>query len=50
MIDNLKGQLDQADSRLEFATNRLSSQIDTELDNTELNSQLEARRAKLGLA
>jgi len=50
MVENLKGQLDQADSRLEMATSRLSSQIDTELNNTELTGQLELRRAKLGLS
>ncbi len=50
IVDDVKSRLDQADARLEVATSRLSDQIDAEVDNEELNSQLEARRAKLGLA
>jgi phage shock protein A len=50
IVENVKTQLDQADARLEVATSRLSDQIDAEVDNSELNSQLEARRAKLGLS
>ncbi len=50
VIENLKTQLDQADARLEGATSRLSDQIDSEVNNVELNSQLEARRSKLGLS
>lgn len=49
IVEGVKTQLDQADARLEVATSRLSDQIDTEVNNVELNSQLEQRRAKLGL-
>lgn len=49
IVEDVKSRLDQADARLEVATSRLSDQIDAEVDNEELNSQLEARRAKLGL-
>jgi phage shock protein A len=49
LVEDVKSRLDQADARLEVATNRLSDQIEAEVDNEELNSQLEARRAKLGL-
>ena len=50
IVENVKTQLDQADSRLEVATSRLSDQIDNEVGNVELNAQLEQRRAKLGLS
>jgi len=50
IVENVKTQLDQADSRLEVATSRLSDQIDSEVNNVELNAQLEQRRAKLGLS
>ena len=50
LVEDVKSRLDQADARLEVATSRLSDQIDAEVDNEELNTQLEARRAKLGLA
>ncbi len=49
IVENVMTQLDNADARLEGATSRLSDQIDAETDNADLNSQLEARRAKLGL-
>ncbi len=49
LVENVKTQLDTADARLEVATSRLSDQIDQEVDNAELNTQLDARRAKLGL-
>jgi phage shock protein A len=50
IVEDVKTQLDQADARLEVASSRLSDQIDSEVNNVELNSQLEQRRAKLGLA
>lgn len=50
IIDDVRSQLDVADARLESATDRLSDQIDTEVGNVELESQLEERRKKLGLA
>jgi phage shock protein A len=50
IIENVRTQVDQADARLEVATSRLSDQIDTEVNNEELNTQLEARRARLGLS
>jgi len=49
LVENVQSQLDTADARLEVATSRLSDQIDQEVDNAELNTQLDARRAKLGL-
>ncbi len=49
IVEDVKTQLDNADSRLEVATSRLSDQIDAETSNSELNAQLEQRRAKLGL-
>ncbi len=50
IVENVKVQLDNADARLEVATSRLSDQIDAETSNVDLNAQLEARRAKLGLS
>ncbi len=50
IVEDVKTQLDNADARLEVATSRLSDQIDAETDNAELNTQLEQRRAKLGLS
>jgi phage shock protein A len=50
IVEDLKTQLDNADARLEVATSRLSDQIDAAIDNEELNTQLEARKAKLGLS
>lgn len=49
IVEDVKTQLDNADLRLEVATSRLSDQIDAETSNSELNAQLEQRRAKLGL-
>ncbi len=49
IVENVKTQLDTADARLEVASTRLSSQIDAEIGDADLNAQLEARRQRLGL-
>jgi phage shock protein A len=50
IVEKVKTQLDTADARLEVATSRLSDQIDNEVGDANLNAQLEARRARLGLS
>lgn len=50
IVEKVRTQLDTADARLEVATNRLSTQMDAEIGDADLNAQLEARRAKLGLS
>jgi phage shock protein A len=49
IVEDVRTQLDTADARLEVATSRLSDQIDTEIDDAQLDAQLEARRQRLGL-
>lgn len=50
IVENVRTQLDQADARLEMATARLSTAIDQEVGDVELETQLEERRARLGLS
>lgn len=50
IVEQVKTELDTADSRLEVATSRLSNQIEDEVNDAGLNAQLEARRARLGLS
>jgi len=50
IVEKVKTEMDTADARLEAATSRLSTQIDTVVDNAEIESQLEQRRQKLGLS
>jgi phage shock protein A len=49
IVEEVRTQLDTADARLEVATTRLSNQIDQEIEDTNLEAQLEARRQRLGL-
>jgi phage shock protein A len=49
IVERVKSQVDMADAKLEVATNRLSTQIEMEVGDVELESQLEERRARLGL-
>jgi phage shock protein A len=49
IVEDVRTQLDTADARLEVATTRLSDQIDQEIEDTNLEAQLEARRQRLGL-
>jgi len=49
IVEDVRTQLDTADARLEVATSRLSDQIDTEIEDAQLDAQLEARRQRLGL-
>ncbi|MEP7285701.1 MAG: PspA/IM30 family protein [Chloroflexota bacterium] len=50
IVEDVKSQLDTADARLEVASNRLSTQIDQEINDVNLNAQLEERRQRLGLS
>jgi phage shock protein A len=49
ILDDVRSKLDVADARLEVATERLSSEIDSEIGDATLEAQLEQRRARLGL-
>jgi phage shock protein A len=49
IVEDVRTQLDTADARLEVATSRLADQIDTEIEDAQLDAQLEARRQRLGL-
>jgi phage shock protein A len=49
IVEKVRTQLDTADARLEAASSRLSTQIETEVSDATLEAQLEERRAKLGL-
>jgi phage shock protein A len=49
IVEDVRTQLDTADARLEVATTRLSDQIDTEIEDAQLDAQLDARRQRLGL-
>lgn len=49
IVEKVKTELDLADSRLEVATSRLSSQVENEIADATLEAQLEERRARLGL-
>jgi phage shock protein A len=49
IVEDVRTQLDTADARLEVATSRLSDQIDTEIEDAQLDAQLDARRQRLGL-
>jgi phage shock protein A len=50
IAEDVRSQLDTVDARLEVATGRLSTQIERELGDTALNTQLEIRRQRLGLS
>ncbi len=50
IAEDVKTQLDAVDARLEVATGRLSNQIEREIGDVALNSQLEIRRQRLGLS
>ncbi|CAG1014002.1 MAG: PspA/IM30 family protein [Anaerolineae bacterium] len=50
LVEKVRTELDTADARLEVATSRLSAQVETEIGDAELESQLEERRARLGLS
>jgi phage shock protein A len=50
IVEDVRSQLDTADARLEVATTRLSTQIETEIGDATLEAQLEERRQRLGLA
>jgi phage shock protein A len=49
IVEKVRTELDTADARLESASSRLSTQIETEVADATLEAQLEERRAKLGL-
>lgn len=49
IVEEVRSQLDVADSRLEVATARLSSDLELESNDPGLDAQLEERRKKLGL-
>jgi phage shock protein A len=48
-IEKISDERAAADARLEAASSRLSTQIETEVSDATLEAQLEERRAKLGL-
>ncbi len=49
IVDKVRSDLDTADARLEVATSRLSTQLETTLEDATLEAQLEERRSRLGL-
>jgi phage shock protein A len=49
IMDKVRSDLDTADARLEVATSRLSTQLETTIEDATLEAQLEERRARLGL-
>jgi phage shock protein A len=50
IVEDVRSQLDMADAKLEGATSRLSTQIEQEVGDAQLNAQLEQRRQRLGLS
>jgi hypothetical protein len=49
IVERVKTEIDTADARLEVATSRLTEQMESEVGDASLESQLEERRQKLGL-
>lgn len=50
IVEEVRSKLDVADARLDVATQRLSAEIDAGVGDATLESQLEERRARLGLS
>ncbi|RMF00129.1 MAG: hypothetical protein D6768_13500 [Chloroflexi bacterium] len=50
VADKIRARIDRADAEMEMRTERLSSQMDDVLGRDRLQSQLEERRRRLGLA
>lgn len=50
LADAIKARLDREDAALEMSSTRLSDQIESTLDDTQVDQQLEERKKRLGLS